>query len=83
MFVTDLHHFLDLPAGYDKSLKTGQESLYERAQKAETGLSIDDHKREVTEAWLHSDDARSFVQALTEKGYILASGKRPYVLVDL
>jgi hypothetical protein len=37
---------------------------------------------QVTEAW-HSDDARSFVQALAERGYILATGKRLYVLVDL
>jgi len=76
-------HFLDLPAGYEKSRKVGQETLYEREQKAQTGLSKDDHKAQVTEAWRHSDDPRSFVQALAEKGYILASGKRPYVLVDL
>ena len=76
-------HFLDLPAGYEKSRKVGQETLYEREQKTQTGLSNDDHKAQVTEAWRHSDDPRSFVQALAEKGYILATGKRPYVLVDL
>lgn len=76
-------HFLDLPAGYEKSRKVGQETLYEREQKAQTGLSKDDHKAQVTEAWRHSDNPRSFVQALAEKGYILATGKRPYVLVDL
>jgi hypothetical protein len=76
-------HFLDLPAGYEKSRKVGQETLYEREQKAQTGLSKDDHKAQVTEAWRHSDNPHSFVQALAEKGYILASGKRPYVLVDL
>lgn len=36
----------------------------------------------MTEAWRHSDDAKSFVQDLAEQGYILARGKRPYVLVD-
>ncbi|PZQ75291.1 MAG: relaxase [Sphingomonas sp.] len=75
-------HFLDLPAGYDKSRQKGQDSLYERVQQNQTGLSKADHKERVTEAWRHSDDARSFVQALAERGYILATGKRPYVLVD-
>jgi hypothetical protein len=37
----------------------------------------------VTEAWRQSDGARGFVRALEELGYVLATGKRPYVLVDL
>ncbi|BBJ23069.1 relaxase/mobilization nuclease domain-containing protein [Candidatus Nitrotoga sp. AM1P] len=76
-------HGLDLPAGYDKSRKAGQLSLYDQEQLRQTGLSKADHIQQVTEAWRHSDDARSFVQALAERGYILATGKRPYVLVDL
>jgi hypothetical protein len=76
-------HGLTLPAGYEKSRNVGQLSLYERAQLQRTGLSLDDHKRQVTEAWQQSDDARSFVQALSERGYMLATGNRPYVLVDL
>ncbi|PLC04587.1 relaxase [Variovorax sp. RO1] len=76
-------NFLDLPAGYQKSRQKGQDTLYERTQQNQTGLSKTDHKQQVTEAWRHSDDARSFVQALAERGYILATGKRPYVLVDL
>ncbi|MFM9926755.1 relaxase/mobilization nuclease domain-containing protein [Variovorax sp. H27-G14] len=75
-------NFLDLPGGYDKSRQKGQDSLYERTQQNETGLTKADHKTRVTEAWRHSEDARSFVQALAERGYILATGKRPYVLVD-
>lgn len=76
-------HGLTLPAGYEKSRNAGQISLYERAQLQKTGLSTDDHKRQVTEAWRQSDGARSFVQALSERGYMLATGNRPYVLVDL
>lgn len=76
-------HGLTLPAGYEKSRQVGQTSLYELAQQRQTGLSKEDHKREVTEAWQQSDDARSFVQALTERGYLLATGKQPYVVVDL
>ena len=76
-------HGLDLPEGYEKSRQVGQVSLYEQAQLRQGGLSKADHMRQVTEAWAHSDDARSFVQALAERGYILATGKRPYVLIDL
>lgn len=76
-------HGLRLPPGYEKSRNAGQLSLNERAQLQRTGLSLDDHKRHVTEAWQRSDDARSFVQALSERGYMLATGNRPYVVVDL
>jgi hypothetical protein len=76
-------HDLKLPPGYEKSRGAGQETLYEREQQRQTGLSKADHMRHVTQAWQHSDDARSFVQALSEKGYILATGKRPYILVDI
>ena len=76
-------HGLMLPRGYEKSRQIGQESLYEQVQKKETGISKADHMRQVTEAWQQSDDARSFVHALAERGYILATGKRPYLLVDL
>ena len=75
-------HHLDLPAGYVKSRQVGQDSLYEQVQKQQTGLSKADHMRQVTQAWKHSDDARSFVQALAERGYVLATGKRPYLVVD-
>lgn len=75
-------HFFELPSGYDASRKTGQDTLYERALKNETGLSKANHMLQVTEAWRHSDNAPAFVQALAERGYILATGKRPYVLVD-
>lgn len=76
-------HGLALPEGYDKSRQAGQITLYEQEQLRQTGLSKEDHIREVTDAWRQSDDAKSFVQALAERGYILATGKRPYVLVDL
>lgn len=76
-------HGLKLPPGYEKSREAGQESLYEREKKRQTGLSKEDHMRAITHAWQHSDSARAFVQSLSEQGYLLATGKRPYVLVDL
>ncbi|MBI2234160.1 MAG: relaxase/mobilization nuclease domain-containing protein [Micavibrio aeruginosavorus] len=76
-------HGLALPDGYDTSRQVGQISLYEQEQSRQTGLSKEDHIREVTGAWRQCDDPRAFVQALAERGYILATGKRPYVVVDL
>lgn len=76
-------HGLTLPKGYETSQKVGQESLYDREKKRQTGLSKADHTLQVTEAWRQSDNARAFVQALAERGYFLATGRRAYVLVDL
>ncbi|MGQ4878904.1 relaxase/mobilization nuclease domain-containing protein [Billgrantia sp. LNSP4103-1] len=76
-------HGLELPRGYHQDGRGEQLSLYELHQKRVTGLSKGDHKAQVTEAWRHSDNARSFVNALAQRGYMLATGKRPYVLVDL
>lgn len=70
-------HGLTLPKGYEKSRQVGQISLYEQEQKRQTGLSKADHMRQVTEAWQQSDDARAFVQALAERGYILATARSP------
>ena len=78
-------HGLELPDGYFKEKgaeKTRQETVYDMAKKRASGLSKEDHIEDVTDAWRASDNARAFVQALAEKGYMLATGKRPYVLVD-
>ncbi|MES9948982.1 MAG: relaxase/mobilization nuclease domain-containing protein [Candidatus Thiodiazotropha sp.] len=88
MMVTRLfakEHGLELPKGYEKGRgeKGRQLSLYEMHQKRTTGLSKAQHQEQVTDAWRRSDSAKAFVQALADKGYILATGNRPYVLVDL
>ncbi len=78
-------HGLQLPEGYAKDKvadKPRQVSVYEIAQQRGTGLSRQDHIQAVTEAWKASDSPAAFVQALADKGYMLATGKRPYVLVD-
>jgi len=76
-----------LPDGYfrDKGErdKGGQQSLYERAQEAATGLSKEERMLHVTQAWRASDSPKAFVRALEDLGYVLATGKRPYVLVDV
>jgi len=77
-------HNLELPAGYHskEGSKNKQLSLYEMHQKRSTGISKEEHMEVVTDAWRQSDSAKAFVQALALRGYILATGKRPYVLVD-
>lgn len=81
-------HGLRLPDGM--TLDAGRErgkkkslSLYEKHQQDATGLTKEERIRQVTDAWRRSDGARAFVRALEEHGYVLATGKRPYVLVDL
>lgn len=77
-------HGLELPDGYfkDRDEKNRQLSLYEMHQLRSTGLSKEDHMERVTDAWRGSDSPKAFVQALAESGYVLATGNRPYVLVD-
>jgi len=79
-------HEMTLPKGYERSDKTiadNQRSLYEQYQDRSTGLSKEDHIEQVTDAWRQSDSAKAFVHALADRGYILATGKRPYVVVDI
>jgi len=78
-------HGLELPEGYskDRDGKTKQRSLYEMHQERSTGFSKEQRMEQVTDAWRASDSPKAFVQALAEQGYILATGKRPFVLVDL
>ena len=78
-------HGLQLPKGYEKDRdgKNRQLSLYEMHQQRTTGLTKEERMEQVTDAWRESDSPKAFVQALAARGYILATGKRPYVLVDL
>ena len=80
-------HGLTLPDGYyrDKGAareKNRQLSLYEKHQQDTTGLTKEERIAQVSDAWRRSDSPRAFVRALEELGYILATGKRDYVLVD-
>jgi hypothetical protein len=82
-------HDLKLPDGYNRdrqenrNLGYDQLSLYEKAQQEKVGVTKEERARHVTEAWGESDSPKAFVQALEERGYILATGKRPYVLIDI
>ena len=80
-------HGIELPDGYFRDdqnpEKSPQLSLYEKHQQETTGLTKEQRMELVTELWRSSDSAKAFVQALGAQGYMLATGNRPYVLVDI
>ncbi|MGA7178900.1 MAG: hypothetical protein WBX11_04845 [Thiobacillaceae bacterium] len=82
-------HGLKLPDGYyrdkgqERPKKNRQLSLYEKSQQEKGGLTKEQHIAQVTAAWHKRDTPRAFVRSLEDMGYILATGSRDYVLVDL
>src|SRR6185437_9909481 len=81
-------HGLRLPEGYYKDKgqekrRARQMTLYEKRQNEMGGLSLKDRLAQVTAAWGRRDTAKSFVRSLEDMGYILCTGRRDYVLVDL
>lgn len=77
-------HGLTLPAGYERGGDDRKKkSLYETQQERNSGLTKEERMAAITAAWKRSDTPRAFVRALEEMGYVLATGNRPYVLVDL
>lgn len=82
-------HGLKLPDGYNKEVVRArrgrgyQMGLYDKTMEELGSLSLEQHKAQVTAAWDRRDTARSFVRELEDMGYILATGNRDYVLVDL
>ncbi|MDJ0683505.1 MAG: relaxase [Alphaproteobacteria bacterium] len=80
-------HGLKLPDGYYKDRdadleKNKQLSLYEKNQQDVSGLTKEDRIALVTDLWRQSDSAKAFVAGLEQNGYMLATGRRPYILVD-
>jgi hypothetical protein len=79
-------HGLELPEGYGPGRfdeRRQKVSLYERAQERATGITKEERQLQVTQAWRQSDSPKAFVRALEDLGYVLATGNRPYVLVDI
>ena len=81
-------HDIQLAPGYykledRKRQNYRQLSLYDKAQENQLGISKQERMEVVKELWRQRDSASSFVQALEYHGYILAQGKRPFVLVDI
>lgn len=78
-----LDHGRALPGGYETGrAKDKQLSLYEKAQQDQTGITREDRKELITKLWQRSDSPSAFVGALSDNGYILSQGRRPYLMVD-
>ena len=82
---------LKLPEGLEKDLKAQRgieakdrrHDRTERLQAAESGITPEERRAAITDMWRRSDGADAFRAALSQKGYVLASGdRRSYVVVD-
>ncbi|GAB5451170.1 MAG: hypothetical protein Hals2KO_14980 [Halioglobus sp.] len=77
---------LQLPNGYFKDRGQhegkGQLLLHEKAQQDTTGFSKEERMAVVTDIWRSSDSPSAFVAGLQDRGYMLCTGRRDYVLVD-
>lgn len=59
-------------------------SLAERQQEERTGISKEERRRAITDAWNKARTGEEFVRELTARDYYIAKGdKRAYVVVDL
>ena len=78
-------HGWHMPIGLEeggKALSTNYR-LDEWMQSKRTGISPEEHKRLIGEAYRQSDGVTAFAQALKQQGYVLAQGRRGYVAVSL
>ena len=83
-------HGLVLPDGYRRRedrewRKDRQLTPYDGIKQKATGVAHEDRMAAVTRAWQASDTAAAFVNALSERGYILSVGRNGsrLVLVDV
>lgn len=81
-------HDIQLAPGYQRLKERKRQtyrqlSLYEKVQKDESGMTREERQQVITELWQRRDTPASFIQSLEYHGYILAQGKRPFVLVDI
>ncbi|MGD9537125.1 MAG: relaxase/mobilization nuclease domain-containing protein [Alphaproteobacteria bacterium] len=83
-------HGLELPEGYLRheqrqldQRRRNQLTRYDNIQQEETGISRQERMAAITQAWQASDSGAALVHALEELGYVLATGKRDFVLVDI
>lgn len=81
-------HGITLPDGYYKKFEKIQEkdkdyNLGEKYQFETIGISKEERSELITELWHARDTPESFLRSLEHHGYVLTSGRRPYVLVDM
>jgi hypothetical protein len=55
----------------------------EKQQEERTGITKEQRRREITEAWNRTGNGQDFIRALEQRGYVLAQGdRRGYVVID-
>ena len=85
-----LEHGLKLPRGLKNNRaserfnkQANAVNLAEKQQEERTGLTKEQRREEITQAFRQSDSGQAFIRALQNKGYILAKGnRRAYVVID-
>jgi hypothetical protein len=81
---------LELPPGlkaWEEKCKFDKDALDptlgEKAQEEATGISPEQRREEITACYEQADNAQGFINALEQKGYVLARGdRRGFVVVD-
>lgn len=84
-------HGITLPAGMRNDRGTKRfndrakvENLAEKQQEERSGVSKEERRKAITEAWRESGTGATFLRALEDRGYFLARGdRRAYVVIDL
>lgn len=72
------------PARFDDPARTKARTRADKERAKTSGITPEERRAAVTEAWRMSDDGLSLQASLEERGYLLARGdRRSYVVVDL
>lgn len=86
-FGLELPNGLKEDRGADRFAEPGRDKRPTRAEKAQaknSGITPEERRAAITEAWRTSDSGESFQSSLEEVGYLLAKGdSRAFVVVDI
>lgn len=79
-----LRHGWEVPKGIAQYDSASPQDIRhdEWMQFKRTGIHPDEHRALIGDAYEVSDNAEAFAHALEERGYILAKGRRGYVVLD-
>ncbi len=81
-------HGIELAPGYHrieerKRQTYRQLSLADKAQQDEVGITREERSAVISDLWKRRDTPAAFLTSLEHSGYLLAHGRRPFVLVDI
>ncbi len=81
-------HGIELAPGYHrleerKRQTYRQLTLADKAQQESVGITREERSAVITDLWRRRDTPTAFLASLEHSGYLLANGRRPFVLVDI